>query len=366
MRKRSFRPLAALLAALVLWGALPQALAAEAPVLRYTAPDRGATTLTLENVPEDVYAVQLELTLEGTWESPALQTGDAARVPVLRASARGGRTNLTVYLVDGDKPLSRGGSMTLGVLTLAPAEQALQMPASATVSMLGEKLALLPGADHCTVQVLEKRPASGGSGGGPAVVPEPETPGEAMDFPDVAESDWCYSAARYVYEKGMMRGVADGRFAPEQTTDRGMIVSILHRLEGRPQAGAAGFADVASNMYYAAPVAWAVEAGIVSGYPDGRFGPQDAIRREQLAFLLYRYAAYKGYDVSGGKALDGFPDAGAANPYAVRALEWAVGAGLISGSGDGRLAPQGVATRAQAAAILMRFCEKCVPPESEE
>ena len=179
----------------------------------------------------------------------------------------------------------------------------------------------------------------------------------ALPFTDVDSGDWFYAAVAYAYQNGLMDGVSDTAFSPEGATTRGMIVAILWRLEGAPESGGSGFADVAGQMYYAPAVAWAEESGIVTGVSESEFAPDRAITREELAAILYRYAAYKGYDVTARADLSPFADAGAVSPYAVEALQWATAEGLIQGITPAALAPQGGATRAQAATLLMRLGE---------
>ena len=154
-----------------------------------------------------------------------------------------------------------------------------------------------------------------------------------------------------------MNGTSKNGFSPNATTTRGMIVTIFYRLEGSPACGSASFSDVSSGKYYAQDVAWAAENGIVSGYSASRFGPENAITREQLAAILYRYAAYKGYDVSDLASLTGYADNDLVAAYAKTSFAWAVQAGIISGTGANRLSPSAGATRAQVAAMLMRFCQ---------
>ena len=179
-----------------------------------------------------------------------------------------------------------------------------------------------------------------------------------LPFTDVDADDWFHDAVTYVYENGMMEGTSDTAFSPSMTTTRGMIVTILWRLEDSPEAdGQTGFTDVADGAWYADAVNWAAEQGIVEGYDNGGFGPGDIITREQMALILYRYAQYKGYDTSATGALDGFADAGAVSGWAEDAVAWAVGAGLMEGKGGDMLDPTGTATRAEAAAILTRFCQ---------
>ena len=177
-----------------------------------------------------------------------------------------------------------------------------------------------------------------------------------LPFPDVTEGDWFYDAVRYAYETGLMDGVGDSLFAPNSQTTRAQLVTILYRLAGEPEPGGdSGFADVETGTWYTDAVAWAAENGIVNGVSDTEFAPGDDITREQLAAILYRYAACQGYDVSQRADLSGFGDASSISDYAQEALSWAHAQGLVLGFEDGSLRPQGTASRAQIAAVLMRF-----------
>lgn len=191
---------------------------------------------------------------------------------------------------------------------------------------------------------------------GVSYVKATETPSETK-FNDVSANDWFASAVDYVTGKGMMNGTADNTFSPKANTTRGMVVTVLYRLENQPSTSAASFTDVASGAYYANAVAWANANGIVSGYGSGKFGPNDKVTREQLAAILYRYAQYKKYDVSGANSLDGYTDAQSVSSYAVPALQWANAVGVVTGKSGNKLDPKGNATRAEVAAMLMRFCE---------
>ena len=186
---------------------------------------------------------------------------------------------------------------------------------------------------------------------------------EPVDLPfnDVPEGYWAYGAIQYVYGEGLMAGTSGSTFNPEGTTTRGQIVTILWRLSGSPVVNyLMDFDDVDPAAYYAEAIRWATSEGIAGGYGNGSFGPDDPITREQLAVMLYQYAWNMGYDLSIGEDTNilSYADAFTVSEYAVSALQWACGAGLISGTGDGStLTPQGEATRAQAATVLMRFCE---------
>lgn len=183
-----------------------------------------------------------------------------------------------------------------------------------------------------------------------------ETPVAA--FVDVADSDWYADAVQYVFANGLMAGTSDTTFSPNATTTRAMIVTILYRLEGTPAVtGTTAFTDVAAGQYYADAVAWAAQNGIVSGTSATTFSPDGVITREQMAAILYRYAQYKGYDVTAKADLSVFTDAAQVSTYATDAMAWANASGLISGTSATTLSPAGSATRAQVATILMRFCE---------
>lgn len=193
---------------------------------------------------------------------------------------------------------------------------------------------------------------------GVSYVKATETPSKTK-FNDVSANDWFASAVDYVTGKGMMNGTAANTFSPKANTTRGMVVTVLYRLENQPSTSAASFTDVASGAYYANAVAWANANGIVSGYGSGKFGPNDKVTREQLAAILYRYAQYKKYDVSVGEDTNilSYDDAQSISSYAIPAIQWACGAGVVTGKSGSKLDPKGNATRAEVAAMLMRFCE---------
>ena len=185
----------------------------------------------------------------------------------------------------------------------------------------------------------------------------PDT-GADNPFTDVRPDDWFYEAVMFVYQNGLMEGTGDTVFAPGMTTTRSMLATLLYRLEGEPAVtGGSAFTDVADSAWYADAVSWAAENGIVGGYGGGLFGPEDNITREQLATILYRYAQAKGHDVSVGEDTNilSYTDALEISEYAIPAMQWACGAGIIQGNG-GYLNPQGDATRAEIATMLMRFC----------
>ena len=185
-----------------------------------------------------------------------------------------------------------------------------------------------------------------------------------LPFIDVRGDDWFYDDVAYVYENGLMNGTSETTFSPYISTTRGMIVTILYRMEGKPAVlEACPFTDVKAGAYYERAIVWAAENGIVKGYGNGCFGPDDQITREQMAAILYRYAKNRGLDVSVGENTNilSYDDALDISEYAVPAMQWACGAQIIHGA-DGRLTPGAKATRAQVAAILHRFCENVLKP----
>ena len=179
-----------------------------------------------------------------------------------------------------------------------------------------------------------------------------------LPFTDVKADDWFYEAVKYAYDNKLMDGTSSTTFAPLMTTNRAMIVTILWRLEGSPVVNyAMNFSDVESGVWYTEAVRWAAAEGIVKGYSDTVFAPNDTVTREQLATILYRYAEYKEYDVSAKGDLTTFADGSTVSTWAADGMTWAVGAELITGKDGGKLDPTGTATRAEVATILMRFCE---------
>ena len=187
--------------------------------------------------------------------------------------------------------------------------------------------------------------------------PANPVPDKAMSFTDVKSNDWYYSSVRYAYDNGLFSGVSHESFGPGDSMDRSMLATVLYSLDGKPAAGKSGFADVADGVWYADAVAWAAEHGIVSGVSGGAFAPGGTITREQLAVMLYRYAQYKGYDVSKTADLSGYADQDKLSDWAARAVQWACGSGLMNGRSAAQLAPEGTLTRAEAATMLKAFCE---------
>ena len=187
-----------------------------------------------------------------------------------------------------------------------------------------------------------------------------ENPGTgANPFTDVSEKDWFYGDVMFVCENGLMLGTSKTLFSPYGTATRGMMATILWRMEGSPvPKGKNSFTDVEAGKWYADAITWTAENGIFAGYGKDKFGPDDPITREQLAAIFYRYADYKGYDLTVKGNLDKFKDADKITDYAKTAMQWAVGSGLVKGKSGNLLDPQGTATRAEIATMLHRFIEK--------
>ena len=266
------------------------------------------------------------------------------------SSGGGSSSNRPQVSATGD-----GGSVTAsnsGTVTITPDEgyriasitvngEAVEIPADGKLTGLDR--------NDKVVVTFEKIPA------------EQPTPDEEP-FTDVADGAWYAEAVQYVYENGMMNGVSATSFGPDMTTNRAMVVTILYRLAGSPDLSDENlgypFADVDASSWYGDAVYWARLNGITNGTSNTTFGPNGAITREQMAAILYRYASFMGYDVTvDNAALNTYADASQISSYAVTAMQWANETGLITGRSETTLAPQGTATRAEVATILMRFCE---------
>lgn len=181
-----------------------------------------------------------------------------------------------------------------------------------------------------------------------------------IPFKDVSKTAWYYEAVKYVYQNHIITGTSSTTFDPNMKLSRGMVVTILHRMEGSPAvSGKTKFPDVQnSKEYYYSAVKWATDNKIVSGYSTGNFGPNDNITREDLAVILNKYAKYKGKDTSKTNDLSGFTDTHKISNYALTQIKWAVGAGVITGNADKTLNPKGASTRAEAAAMFEKYCKR--------
>ena len=200
-------------------------------------------------------------------------------------------------------------------------------------------------------------------------VAEPDKPTEPVEpiapewenpFTDVKKSDWFYTNVEYAVNNKLMNGTTATTFAPNEPLTRGMLVAILYRAEGEPAVNKSiPFSDVDTNAYYANAVIWAQQNGIVNGVTENEFAPENNITREQIAAIMFRFAKYKGYDVSVGESTNilSYTDAESISEYAISAMQYAVGSGLMKGKTETSINPQDNATRAEIAAILQRFIE---------
>lgn len=298
---------------------------------------------------------------EVTITSNIIYTADWTRNQTERPSSSGSSSSDRTYSIDVDVTGSRGGSVTLSptrasagtrvTITVRP-NSGYELDELTVLDEDGDEVRLTQRTDTTYTFHMPDGKVTVEAAFTLAQTQTPQT-----TFADVPASAWYYNAVEYVYENGLMSGVSGGRFAPDDTLTRAMLVQTLYAMEGRPAAASAGFADVASGDWYASAVNWAAANGVVSGVSETGFGPNNALTREQLALILYRFAQYKGYDVTGTSDLAAYADGSSVSSWAAEAMGWAVDAGLISGVGGNQIAPTGTASRAQVAQILMNFCE---------
>lgn len=195
------------------------------------------------------------------------------------------------------------------------------------------------------------------------VLPMGAAAADEATFTDVMSDSWFVNDVKYVYQEGLMYG-ENRMFSPDIDLNRGTMAEVLHRMEGMPDAPGADFSDVPAGSRYAKAVDWGVSIGVINGRGDGSFGPYDPVTREQMATFLYRYASYKGIDVSARADLSAFGDAGLISNYARLPVAWANAAKLVNGVGGGLIDPRGTAKRSEIAALVHRFCVTVVkrPP----
>ena len=279
------------------------------------------------------------------------------------------------YTLDGSDPTTSSTRYDGGVIELANADAVTELHAIAVKDGMRSSIMAIYRYEvkKETTPVEPEKPEHGGGSSGSSGKPA-DKPAETKDykscgrgtdcplqkFSDLTVNGWYHDGIHYCLTEGLMNGYDNNRFGPNDPVSRAQIVTILWRLAGSPESKTAlRFTDTAEGMYYTKAVCWAAETGVVNGYADGRFGTDDSVTREQLAAMLYRYAKLRGYDVSVGEDTNilSYEDAFSVSEWAMGALQWACGTGLINGVDGGRLLPQGSATRAQMATILMRFGE---------
>lgn len=304
----------------------------------------GSGTVTMNSLSDEVSLADSEIsvTARGTNARFALADGiDSATVS--------GSGNLALNCIAGDVTVAFNGTAANGVTLARSGDSVTISGASGGSVVVSEN-----GATTTTTTITPGQDVSVTLDGD--INEEPDTPAGDMPFTDVRTSDWFYDPVKYVYEEGLMTGTGANTFAPNLTTTRGMIVSILYRLEGGPQInGSSPFTDVKDDDWYGDAVRWAERAGVVSGTSATTFAPNAAITREQLAAILMNYANYKHENTSARADLSKYSDAGKISSWANDVMAWAVSKGYISGMTATTIAPQGSATRAQVAAILQRY-----------
>ncbi len=310
------------------------------------------------------YNKEVELTVKYTYSGTAVDAGKI-RVTIAKANAGGdstgtgsggGAPSYSILVkktehgaVEADKSYARAGETV--ILTVKPEEgYALQSLAVSDATgdrislttISGPKYSFVMPQSNMTVTAVFADAAAGDSG----------TDCPSLAFTDLNTESWYHEAVDYVLKEKLMNGVGNSLFLPDGTLSRAMLTQILYNRAGRPErAGASPFTDVIQGRWYTDAVIWANQKGVIGGYGSGQFGPDDPITREQLALMLWRYT---GNPAASGKELN-FTDADEAGTYARGALRWAVEKGILNGTGDGRLDPRGPATRAQVAAMLMRY-----------
>ena len=305
----------------------------------------GSGTVTMNSLSDEVSLADSEIsvTARGTNARFALADGiDSATVS--------GSGNLALNCIAGDVTVAFNGTAANGVTLARSGDSVTISGASGGSVVVSEN-----GATTTTTTITPGQDVSVTLDGD--INEEPDTPAGDMPFTDVRTSDWFYDPVKYVYEEGLMTGTGATAFAPNLTTTRAMIVSILYRLEGGPavSGNSSPFNDVHTSDWYYDAVRWAERTGVVGGVGDGRFAPNTAITREQLAAMLMNYANYKHQNVSARADLSRYSDADRVSAWAEDAVAWANAEGYISGMTTTTIAPQGSATRAQVAAILQRY-----------
>lgn len=357
------RPILSLISALVLAAGLLFTTAAAAGAQLVTSQTEATSQeVSLTGISPDCQSMQVTLLLSKSGTTYTYEPDAGLNRNGIYTSSKQNGSQVTLYITAKNGVLAADGTLTLGALTAADDTaftitgfSGLLMADSASGGISAPENGGVAGSGSSSGSSSGNNSGGTGSGSGDGSGGS-ET--QTLPFTDVAEGTWYADAVGYVYQQGLMTGTSENRFSPDVTTSRAMIVTMLYRLEGSPAvSGSASFPDVAAGQWCADAVAWASANGIVTGYDNGNFGPEDTITREQLAVIFYRYAAYKGYDKTPAASLDSYADAAKVSPYATQAMGWAIGTGLITGTSDTTLSPGGFATRAQAAVILTRFCQ---------
>ncbi len=314
----------------------------------------GSTLTDTEDNKADVETIKT--TLGEKFSPPTIQTTpDEPEIPATPVNP-GGVTTYAVTVEDAEngkvtRSPARAGRGTTVTITTAP-DDGYELDKLTVTDARGSELEL---TDKGNGKYTFRMPASKVTVEAvfTEILPEP------LPFIDVDEDAWYADAVRYVYEHDLMAGYGGDLFGPNDELSRAQLCQIIYNMEGQPAVtGSSAFTDVADGAWYANVVTWAAENGIVVGYGGGLFGPEDNITREQFAAILYRYAQAKGYGTTASFDLSAYGDVSDVSAWAISAMQWACGKDIIIGTSPTTLAPQGTATRAQAATMLQRFCEQ--------
>jgi len=264
-------------------------------------------------------------------------------------------------LLSGSATLTVNSGTVINVSTGTPANSGVAVTANQRLFCTEDTTAVIAATSAVVGQVdgfyyvdAENRPATSG----PPIPPQPPTPGGAHRFTDVSSSAWFAPAVDFVYQNGLFAGTSPTTFSPNTPMTRGMFVTVLHRLDGLTEvSSSAAFSDVRDpSAFFFDAVAWADSSGIVTGFADGTFRPNDSVTREQMAAIMHRYAAHTGRSMAvHATALDAFPDRNNISAFAVESMQWAVSWQIIRGSTGGRLLPGDTATRAEVAQIILNY-----------
>ena len=363
--------------------AIPVAYAAGTPSLNIPANESTQQSVSFNNISSDVKNLQVTINLE-TYNKEQTYNfySDLSKIAGVEVFYKQNSANsITIYITSNINPLTTTGNINLGTIE---ANESFKITSATNMKITDGINSQTPSMDNSTgdndnsndLDDSNNSSGSNNSNGSNSssgsnnsgnsnnnnsndnTDNEPENTETTIQFTDVNENDWYYDAVKYVYANGLMSGVSDTTFAPNANTTRGMIVTVLYRMENQPNVTIDNsFKDVKSTDYYGNAIYWAKQNNIVSGYNSTTFAPNDNITREQMAAILYRYAAYKGYSVDKTSDLSNFNDTSNISNYALTPIKWAVSSGLISGMGDSAISPLGNASRAQIATILMRFIE---------
>ena len=363
--------------------AIPVAYAAGTPSLNIPANESTQQSVSFNNISSDVKNLQVTINLE-TYNKEQTYNfySDLSKIAGVEVFYKQNSANsITIYITSNINPLTTTGNINLGTIE---ANESFKITSATNMKTTDGINSQTPSMDNSTgdndnsndLDDSNNSSGSNNSNGSNSssgsnnsgnsnnnnsndnTDNEPENTETTIQFTDVNENDWYYDAVKYVYANGLMSGVSDTTFAPNANTTRGMIVTVLYRMENQPNVTIDNsFKDVKSTDYYGNAIYWAKQNNIVSGYNSTTFAPNDNITREQMAAILYRYAAYKGYSVDKTSDLSNFNDTSNISNYALTPIKWAVSSGLISGMGDSTISPLGNASRAQIATILMRFIE---------